>query len=136
MAIAHERKFVDSIPSLLLDEGRVLVETGDYVAARDVFMKALASEGATNTAELLIDLGRVQTLLGENAAAADTLARARGTPNATAGDVLPRLTTATGALAYAAGRPKDARAAFESSSRLWTDDLPDAAASRRGPTWD
>ena len=75
MAIAKERNFVDSIPSLLLDEGRVLVETGDYVVARDVFMQALASEGATSTAELLIDLGRVQALLGDTGAAADALAR-------------------------------------------------------------
>jgi tetratricopeptide (TPR) repeat protein len=128
MTIAHDRNFVDAIPSLLLDDGRVLMETGHYEEAREVFTRALASEGATKTAEILIDLARVQALLGDAEHARETLARARQLPEAAGGDVVPRLRTAGGELAYASGNMPEAHAAFTEAARLWTDDLPDSAS--------
>jgi tetratricopeptide (TPR) repeat protein len=126
--IARKRNFVDAIPSLLLDDGRVLTQMGDYTGARETFLKALASEGATEVAELLVDLGRVHALIGDVDAAREALDRASRLPEAAAGDVIPRLKAAFGELAYAEGRVKDARDAFDEASRLWTDDLPDAAS--------
>jgi len=127
LAIAHARNFVDKIPALLLEDGRVLMQTGDYVGARDTFVKALSSEGATEVPELLIELGRVRALLGDTAGAREALERAGRLPEISP-DVIPRLKTAEGELAYAEGRLKEARAAFDDASRLWTGDLPDAAS--------
>ena len=128
LAIARERKFVDAIPALMLDEGRVLLQMGEYVRARDTFLQALGSEGATERAELLIDLARVHALLGDLDGAREALGRAQAMPDAKAGDVVPRLTAARGELAYAAGDMKAARMAFDDAARLWSDELPDAAS--------
>jgi tetratricopeptide (TPR) repeat protein len=128
LGIARERKFVDAIPALLLDDGRVLLQMGDYTGARDTFTRALASEGATEVADLLVDLARAQAMLGDMDTARATLARAGRLPEASAGDVVPRLKTATGEIAFADGRLDEAREAFDAASRLWTDDLPDATS--------
>jgi len=128
MTIARDRNFVDAIPGLLLDSGRVSLETGRYVEARETFMKALTSEGATKAAELLIDLARVHAMLGDIDSAREALGRAKQAPDAGSGDIVPRLTAATGEIAFAAGDMKAARAAFEAAARLWVDDSPDAAS--------
>ena len=128
LEIARTRNFVDAIPSLLLDDGRVLMQMGEYIRARDTFVKALDSEGATEVAELLVDLGRVRALLGDVNGAREALQRARQLPEASAGDVIPSLEAAFGELAYAEGRLADAREAFDRAARLWTDDLTDAAS--------
>jgi tRNA A-37 threonylcarbamoyl transferase component Bud32/tetratricopeptide (TPR) repeat protein len=128
MAIARERNFVDAIPGLMLDDGRALMQLGDFVQARDTFMKALASEGATETGELLIELGRVRARLGDFDGASEALSRTKTTRDATAGDMAPRLAAAFGEVAYASGRMPEARASFDAASRMWTDELPDAAS--------
>jgi len=128
LGIARERKFVDAIPALLLDDGRVLMQMGDYTGARETFTRALASEGATEVAELLVDLARVQALLGDTDTARATWTRASRLPEASAGDVVPRLKAAGGEIAYAEGRLDEAREAFDAASRLWADDLPDPAS--------
>jgi tetratricopeptide (TPR) repeat protein len=128
MTIARQRNFVDAIPSLLLDDGRVLMQMGEYVRARDTFRQALASEGATKAAELLIDLGRVDALLGDVEGAREALDRASRLPESLAGDVLPDLKAAYGELAWADGSLNEARARFDDASRLWSDELPDAAS--------
>jgi tetratricopeptide (TPR) repeat protein len=128
IAIARERNFVDAIPALLLEQGRVRMEMGEYVAARETFTQALGSEGATEAGELQIELARVQARLGDAEAAASALEKAQMSPEANAGDVEPRLLAAAGEVAYAAGRLQDARASYEAAGRLWTDELPDAAS--------
>ncbi|HWN87003.1 MAG TPA: protein kinase [Vicinamibacterales bacterium] len=128
MTIAHDRNFVDAIPGLLLDSGRVSLETSRYVEARDTFMKALTSEGATKAAELLIDLARAHAMLGDVTSARDALGRAKQAPDANSGDIVPRMKAATGEIAFAAGDMKAARSAFEEAARLWVDDRPDAAS--------
>jgi hypothetical protein len=70
----------------------------------------------------------VRALLGDIDGAREALDQAKRLPEAAAGDVVPRLKAALGELAWADGRIKDARLSFEEASRLWTDELPDAAS--------
>jgi tetratricopeptide (TPR) repeat protein len=128
LAIARERSLGDLLPSLLLDDARVLIEMGEYAQARDALSKAMAEGGASTATDPLIELGRLRTRLGEFDGAREALEQAKATTGAKASDVVPRLMAAFGELAYVSNRAKEARAPFETASRLWTDDLPDAAS--------
>jgi tetratricopeptide (TPR) repeat protein len=128
MALARERKLEERFPALLLDEARVLMETGRYVEARDRLDEAMASRVAQNLSEVLIERARVDARLGDVEHARDMLNRARQLPESMAGDMLPRWHAATGEVAYAAGDEKQAYGSFVEAARLWIDDLPHAAS--------
>jgi hypothetical protein len=128
MTIARQRKFADAIPALLLDEGRILIETGHYVQARERIDEALTSEVATRTVELLIERARVDARLGDVDHARGVLAQLSALPEAAVGDVVPRVRLVTAEVAYAADDMKQARMAYAEAAQLWTDDLPDAAS--------
>ena len=128
LTLARERKLAARTSALLLDEARVLMETGKYVAARDRLDEAMAVQVSQKPSELLIERARVDARLGDLDHARDMLARAWALPESMAGDMLPRLHVATAEVAYAAGESKQAYAAFADAARLWVDDLPDAAS--------
>jgi len=128
LVMARDRGFSDRMPSLLLDDGRTLMDMGEYVEARSKFETALKNAGTSAAPELLIELARLRTRLGDFAAAAGALEQAHAAAGAAAAGLAPRLSAAAGALAYAQGHQKEARAAFDRAARLWTDDLPDAAS--------
>jgi tetratricopeptide (TPR) repeat protein len=128
MALARERKLEERFPALLLDEARVLMETGRYIEARDRLDEAMASRVAQNLSEVLIERARVDARLGDIEHARGMLNRARQLPESMAGDMLPRWHAATGEVAYAAGDEKQAYVSFVEAARLWTDDLPHAAS--------
>jgi predicted negative regulator of RcsB-dependent stress response len=88
----------------------------------------MAEEGAAMAADPLIELGRLRMRLGDFDGAREALEKARASTGAKASDVAPRLMTTLGELAHFSGRQKDARAAFEMASSLWTGELPDAAS--------
>jgi len=128
LAMARERGFDDRVPSLLLDDGRTLMDMGEYQQARDTFEKALAIGSAGTAPELFLELARLRTRLGDVDRAAEALGKATGTAGAMASGLAPRVAATRGELAYARGRVKEARAAFAEASRLWSDTLPDAAS--------
>jgi len=128
MKMARESGLADRLPSLLLEDGRTLMEMGEYVQARDALDKALASEGGARLAELHIELGRLRARMGDLDAARAALEEAKRMAEASAADVAPRLDAAFGERAYAAGLIKDARAHFDAASRKWVDEWPDAAS--------
>jgi len=128
MKIAQEFGLGDRLPSLLLEDGRTLMEMGEYVQARDAFDKALASEGGAKLTELHIELGRLRARMGDLGAARAALDDAKGMADASAADIAPRLDAAFGEHAYAGGLVKDARAYFDAASRKWVDEWPDAAS--------
>jgi tetratricopeptide (TPR) repeat protein/tRNA A-37 threonylcarbamoyl transferase component Bud32 len=128
MALARERKLEERFPALLLDEARVLMETGRYVEARDKLDEAMASQVAQDLSEVLIERARVDARLGDIEHGRQMLDRARQLPESMAGDMLPRWHAATGEVAYAAGDLKQAYLSFAEAARLWTDDLPHAAS--------
>ena len=128
MALARERKLTERVAALLLDEARVLMETGYYVEASDRLDEAIASHAARNSSELLIERARVDARLGNLDHARETLAGARALPESMAGDMLPLFHAATGEVASAAGDMKQAHAAFAEAARLWVDDLPNPAS--------
>jgi tetratricopeptide (TPR) repeat protein len=128
MTLARERKLGVLLAALLLDEARVLMETGRYAEARDRLDEAMASPVAQNLSELLIERARVDARLGDIEHARHMLDRARQLPESMAGDMLPRWHAATGEVAYAAGDAKQAYVSFADAARLWTDDLPHAAS--------
>ena len=106
--MARERKFVDAIPALLLDDGRVLDGNRATTSeARDTFDEALASEGATETAELLdragpashARLGRCRSARASGSPGRSALPEAIGGRHACRDCRRPR-----GEVAYAAGR--------------------------------
>ena len=127
LALAREHKVVARVSALLLDEARVLTETGRYVAARARLDEAMAGASAPN-AELFIERARVDARLGDVEHAREMLAQARALPESRRGDILPRLHVATAEVAYAAGELKQAYAAFADAARLWVDELPDAVS--------
>jgi tetratricopeptide (TPR) repeat protein len=128
LALARERKLPDLVSALLLEEARVLRETGHYVDARDRLDEAIAGQMSQKPSELLIERARVDARLGDLEHAREMLARARALPESMGGDMLPRLYAAVAEVAYAAGDLQQAHAAFADTARLWTDDLPDASS--------
>jgi tetratricopeptide (TPR) repeat protein len=125
---ATSRGFKGRLPSLLLDDGRTLMEMGEYAQAGETFEKARASAGGTATPELLIEQARLGLRLGDFAAASAALDQASLSAGAIEAALAPRLETTRAEVAYAQGRVKDARAAFERASKLWSGPLPDAAS--------
>lgn len=128
MTMARELKLAERVSALLLDEARVLMETGRYVEAGERLDEAIAISVSQKPSELLIERARVDARLGDVGRARERLAQARALPESAAGDMLPRLRSAEGEVAWAAGDLKQAYASFGESARLWTDDLPDAAS--------
>ena len=128
LTISRERGFDDRVPSLLLDDGRTLMDMGEYQQARETFEKALSIGGAGTVPELRIEQARLRTRLGDFDGAAEALDVATGTAGTLASGLAPRVAATRGELAYARGRVTDARAAFAEASRLWSDALPDAAS--------
>ena len=126
--MARERKLSEDVAALLLDEARVLMETGAYVEARARLDEAIATGVAQKPSELLIERARVDARLGDVDHARQMLDQARALPESMFLELLPRLHAAAGEVAYAAGDMKQARASFGEAARLWTDDLPDAAS--------
>jgi len=126
LGLARTRDLSSSIAALTADLGRSLFERGEYAAARDRLLEALAQGVGKDTAQTRIHLGRLHVRLGDfeearrylNDAAADVHER---------GDngLLPMLHLALGELAHESGRAQDARTALSSAAALWTDDLPD-----------
>ena len=127
LALARERKLAARVSALLIDEARVLMETGHYVAARTRLDEAMAGSPAPPP-ELLIERARVDARMGDVEHAREMLAQARALPESRAGDMLPRLHIATAEVAYAAGESRQAYTAFADAARLWVDELPDAAS--------
>jgi tetratricopeptide (TPR) repeat protein len=128
MKMARELKLPERVSALLLDEARVLRETGQYVEARDRVDEAIAIRVSQKPSELLIERARIDARLGDIEHAREQLDEARALPESRGGDILPRLHAAAGEVAYAAGDVKQAYASFVEAARLWTDDLPDAAS--------
>jgi tetratricopeptide (TPR) repeat protein len=128
LAMARERKLAERVSALLLDEARVLMETGRYVEAGQRLDEAMAVGVSQKPSELLIERARIDARLGDVDRARERLEKARALPESMGGELLPRLHAAAGEVAYAAGDLKQAYASFLEASRLWTDDLPDAAS--------
>jgi len=128
LVTARERKLSEDVAALLLDEARILMETGAYVEARARLDEAIATGAAQKPSELLIERARVDARLGDVEHARQMLDQARALPESMGGEIRPRLHAATGEVAYAAGDLKQARVSFGEAARLWTDDLPDAAS--------
>jgi len=128
LATARKLGFGDRVPSLLLDDGRTLVEQGEYGQALQTFEKGLADGSPGAALELRIELARLKTRLGDYDDAQRALDQIATEKGSAAANLAPRLAAARGDLAYARGETKEARAAFERASKLWTDELPDAAS--------
>jgi hypothetical protein len=102
LSIARERKLGERVSLLLLDEARVLMETGRYVEAGQRLDEAIDSRVSQEPSELLIERARIDARLGDVDRARDRLGQARALPESMAGDAAaapPR------GVAYAA-RPK------------------------------
>jgi tetratricopeptide (TPR) repeat protein len=128
VALAREQRLPERVSALLLDEARILLDTGHYIDARNRLDEAMAIQVSEKPSELLIERARVDARLGDVEHGREMLARARELPESAGGDMLPRLRAAEGDVAYAGGDLKQAYAAYAEASRLWVDELPDAAS--------
>jgi tetratricopeptide (TPR) repeat protein len=129
LSIARERGLNDDIAALTLDLGRCRFEAGDYVAARDLFVKALGDGTGPSGPQARIRLALVHARLGRFAAANTELREAAAALEQGRDPWLyPLLHTALGTVAYEAGRTAEARTHFRTAAALTDGDLdPDAA---------
>ena len=128
MKIARDHQLASTLPALLLDDARVLTETGHYTEALALIEQASSSEAVTRPAELLIERARILAREGDVERGRQVLEQLRALPDAALGDLAPRLHAVEGEVAYAAGDEAHAYAAFADAARLWTDDLPEAVS--------
>jgi len=125
--MASSRGFTDRIPSLLLDDGRTLMDMGEYTQAGETFEKAIATGGGS-APDLLVERARLRMRLGDFEGATAALDQASTSAGVIEAALAPRLEATRAEVAYSQGRVKEARAAFERASKLWTGPLPDAAS--------
>jgi tetratricopeptide (TPR) repeat protein len=129
LALTKERNVDRDIAALTIDLARSKLELSDYVAAESLLTQAVGNGSGKDTPQARIHLALAYVRLGKFDAAQTALTqalvdvRARGH----AGQ-LPQLYEAMGELALESGRARDARAHFQESAALWTDDLPDPAS--------
>jgi hypothetical protein len=127
MKMARETGLADRLPSLLLEDGRTLMEMGSTCrlgmpSTRRSRAKA-APDSRNSTSSLDASAPGWVTRRGTRA-----LEEAKRMAEASAADVAPRLDAAFGERAYARRLIKDGARAFRCRVRKWVDEWPDAAS--------
>jgi tetratricopeptide (TPR) repeat protein len=109
---------------VLIDVGSVRLDSGDYLAARELFQQVIAKASGADRIKARILLAQTNTALGEFAAARDELDGASRDLEQH-GDTAQRasLWLAEGRLAYESGLPQ-AQESFRRAAEMWTPELP------------
>jgi FimV-like protein len=147
LSISRQQNLTDRIPSLTLDLARSLIETGEYIRARELVQEVIATHtgasakagqrqaGGTDPvrisgrehAEAAIRLALTDARLGDVAAARAHLASIAAALDVDADPALRILfPAAAGEVEYEAGNLAPARAQFQRTAALWEKELPHA----------
>jgi tetratricopeptide (TPR) repeat protein len=129
ISMAKERRLGRRVMSMTVRLAESYMDTGQYGEARVLLEEAANTGTGREDLEVAIALGKVHERLGDFDRASDQLQRALSSVEAVGLMALaPSTLTALGEIEYESGKPKEARAYFEKSASLWTDDLPDQAS--------
>jgi tetratricopeptide (TPR) repeat protein len=129
LAVAQERKIGEQIARLTLELGRAHFDAGDYIKARELFMRARTAPGVDGV-QAHTELARTYARLGD-------FGSSRAELEIASSDVerfkdvgsLPLLNLALGELEYETDRVDAARKFFGEASNAWSDgDLPEDAS--------
>ena len=120
LAIARERDLDQRFAEASVELGRLRLDAGDYVGARQALMQTLANEAGRYATRRRIYLGRVHARLGDEPTAAEDFRVAKADIDGSPGlaPLRVELEVALADLGYQSGRMSDARASFEAARDL------------------
>ena len=129
IAIASERKLLESVTVMRTHMALSQFETGDYGAARQLLLRTVTDGAGRLTTEARIRLARTDLRLGDVAAADEALSRAQEDLDTSPNNALRSLMSLVqGERALELHEPAAARDHFARAASFWTEDLPQPAA--------